>query len=420
MDSPSISEPTLNCTYRAHKGQVNYVTFTIDASKMATCSNDNDIIYWQLVAGSDVHRSYRLTGHKDVVHCVDFSPNGSYLVSCSRDHSVCLWRVVNDKPCQEPIVYNAHCNTIRCVSVSPSTASSIDGGDYFATASDDKCVKIWSAICKNKQVNLLRGHTNWVRCCKYCPNDDKLIASCGDDSNLIVHDLRAATGFAEIKITKNSAKFTSLDWYPSNRYIIATASHDAKVRLFDLRMSKTLQYYHAHTNNVNSVHFHPSGNYLISSSDDSTSKLYDLVEGRVLFTLKGHEGPVTCSRFTSDGKIYASVGNDALVNLWNTNLLVTKGKSFDETIYESKKYSKKLSESKKLSKSRSGSLDTFDVRSIFDGINPFKSLNSGSKKDLTQAFALGRIVDQLDIIAQSLCNLEKRVAVIESKLDILP
>lgn len=420
MDALIMPEPSLNCTYRAHKGQVNHVAFTIDASKMVTCSNDTDIIYWQLVAGTEVHRNYRLTGHRDIVHCVDFSPNGSYFVSCSRDHTVCLWKIANDKPNQEPIVYNAHCNTIRSVSVSPSTACSFDGGEYFATASDDKCVKIWSAICKNKQVSLLRGHNNWVRCCKYCPNDDKLVASCGDDSNLLVHDLRSTTGFAETKIAKSGAKFTSLDWYPSNRFIIATASQDAKVRLIDLRMNKTLQYYHAHSNNVNSVHFHASGNYLLSSSDDSTSKLYDLVEGRVLFTLKGHGGPVTCSRFTSDGKLFASVGSDSLINLWNSNLLNTKEKPFDTTIYESKKFSKKLLSSSKLSKSKSDSLDTVESRSIFDGINPFKTFNSASKKDLSRAFALERIVDQLDIIAQSLSNLEKRVAVIESKLDISP
>ncbi|XP_074593005.1 proteome of centrioles 1 [Brevipalpus obovatus] len=411
------SGPTLKCTYRAHKNTVNHVDFSVDASKMVTCSSDGEVVFWELVAGTEATRSYSLKGHKDVVHCVNFSPDGSYFVSCSRDRTVCLWRISHDKPSSEPIVYNCHTNTVRYVACSPATASSPDGGEYFATASDDKTVKVWSAGCKNKQIALLRGHKNWVRCCKYCPNDEQLIASCGDDSNIIIHDLRVGTGYSEEMISKSGAKFTSLDWYPGNRYLIAVGSHDGKVRLFDRRTKKTLQCYSAHTNCVNHVNFHSSGNYLISSSDDSTSKILDLLEGRVLYTLARHTGPVTCAKFNSEGKLFSSVGSDTLVNLWSSNIVTDYRRSFDEQILNQSKNRKRISNDgmdKHLF--GSNSVDGFDVRAMLDNFNPFKSSNTSPKNKSNST--LDRIVDQLEILAQSLSNLENRVASIEDKLSM--
>jgi len=51
----------------------------------------------------------------------------------------------------------------------------------------------------------------------------------------------------------------------------------------------------AHTAAVNCLSFHASGNYLISSSDDSTLKILDLLEGRLFYTLHGHQ--VCCLSF---------------------------------------------------------------------------------------------------------------------------
>lgn len=45
----------------------------------------------------------------------------------------------------------------------------------------------------------------------------------------------------------------------------------------------------AHSAPVNSLSFHASGNYLISGSDDSTLKILDLLEGRLFYTLHGHQ-----------------------------------------------------------------------------------------------------------------------------------
>jgi centriolar protein POC1 len=40
---------------------------------------------------------------------------------------------------------------------------------------------------------------------------------------------------------------------------------------------------------VNNVAFHPSGNFLLTASSDATLKIFDLLEGRLIYTLHGHQ-----------------------------------------------------------------------------------------------------------------------------------
>jgi centriolar protein POC1 len=40
---------------------------------------------------------------------------------------------------------------------------------------------------------------------------------------------------------------------------------------------------------VNSVAFHPNGNFLLTASSDATLKIFDLLEGRLIYTLHGHQ-----------------------------------------------------------------------------------------------------------------------------------
>lgn len=65
--------------------------------------------------------------------------------------------------------------------------------------------------------------------------------------------------------------------------------------------------------------FHPSGNYLITASSDGTLKILDLLEGRLIYTLQGHTGPVFTVSFSKGGELFASGGTDAQVLLWRTN-----------------------------------------------------------------------------------------------------
>jgi centriolar protein POC1 len=81
-----------------------------------------------------------------------------------------------------------------------------------------------------------------------------------------------------------------------------------------------LQHYDAHTDSVNSVAFHPNGRFLLSASNDSTLKIWDLRNGHILYTLYGHEGPSTSVNFSPCGDFFTTAGADSIVMVWKSNL----------------------------------------------------------------------------------------------------
>lgn len=70
---------------------------------------------------------------------------------------------------------------------------------------------------------------------------------------------------------------------------------------------------------INSISFHSSGKYLISTSNDNTIKIWDLRRGTILYTLYGHEGPTTASNFSPKGDFFSTGGKDSNLLVWKSN-----------------------------------------------------------------------------------------------------
>ncbi|EGJ32189.1 MULTISPECIES: hypothetical protein [Moorena] len=75
-----------------------------------------------------------------------------------------------------------------------------------------------------------------------------------------------------------------------------------------------------HNNQLTSIKFSPDGKLLASASLDSRIKLWDVTTGKELQTLIGHRHWVNSVSFSPDGKLLASAGSDNTVKLWNLEL----------------------------------------------------------------------------------------------------
>jgi WD40 repeat protein len=100
---------------------------------------------------------------------------------------------------------------------------------------------------------------------------------------------------------------------PDGKVLSFVTSTD--IRLWDVsarKVSATLQ-----DNGATSIAFAPDGKTLAAGNADHAIRLWDVAEGKLRTTLKGHTGAVTCLDFASQGRQLVSGSRDRSVMLWD-------------------------------------------------------------------------------------------------------
>ena len=97
---------------------------------------------------------------------------------------------------------------------------------------------------------------------------------------------------------------------------MALALGDRSVRLWDTLMSEPVASLDGHTDEVESVSFHPSGRTLVSGSRDGTVKVWETDSRLERQILVGHQGAVQAVAVHPAGSMVASGGADGTLRLW--------------------------------------------------------------------------------------------------------
>lgn len=245
--------------------------------------------------------------HGSSVLCLGFSPDGKTIATGSYDRTIRLWQL----PTGKEILRLAVLEGPHCLAVSPNGRTM---AAFCGRGSNPKALYAWD-VATGKELFKLHfeatdGET--IESLVFSP-DGKTLAG---GSNKRIRFWDGLNGGNRGEIQGVHAGTFSVAYSPDGK-LLASASGDHVIRLWNVATRQSVLAMHGHKSLVWALTFSPDSQILLSGSSDNTIRLWETATAKEIRTLQGHKDVVKSVAVSGDGKIVASGSRDGTVHLWD-------------------------------------------------------------------------------------------------------
>ncbi|KAK2111460.1 Coronin-6 [Saguinus oedipus] len=166
----------------------------------------------------------------------------------------------------------------------------------------------------DKNFPLVTGHTAPVLDIDWCPHNDNVIASASDDTTVMVWQIPDYTPMRNITepiitLEGHSKRVGILSWHPTARNVLLSAGGDNVIIIWNVGTGEVLlSLDDMHPDVIHSVCWNSNGSLLATTCKDKTLRIIDPRKGQVVAErARPHEGarPLRAV-FTADGKLLST------------------------------------------------------------------------------------------------------------------
>jgi len=259
------------------KGHTNWVTSVATTAEspdtVISASRDKTMLSWALTRDQENfgYPKRSLVGHGHVVQDVVISSDGQFALSGSWDGMLRLWDINSGNTTRR---FMGHTKDVLSVAFSADNRQIVSG-------SRDKTIKLWNTLGECKYTIEENGHTEWVSCVRFSPNTlNPIIVSCGWDKLVKVWNLSNCK--LKTNLVGHTGYLNTVTVSPDGS-LCASGGKDGTARLWDLNEGKHLYSLEAN-DNINALVFSPN-RYWLCAATDSAVIIWDLESKSVVANL---------------------------------------------------------------------------------------------------------------------------------------
>jgi len=263
-----------------HRGWVTAIASSLEASNVVVSSSrDKKLFIWELTPTEEQPGYARrsMGGHSEPISDVVLSSDGQFALSSSWDKTMRLWDLNTGAKVR---TFQGHTKDVFSCAFSGDNRQIVSG-------SRDKTIKLWNTLAECKYTITEDMHTDWVSKVAFSPSAKMpLIVSAGWDKLVKVWNL------SNCKLRSNLCGHTGVVYTVAispDGSLCASGGKDSTAMLWDVNDGKHLYSLDAGSN-INSLTFSPR-NYWLCATTDTSIKVWDLENKEVLEELQAQNVP---------------------------------------------------------------------------------------------------------------------------------
>ncbi len=280
--------------------RVTSAEFSHDSKKIVTSDWMGNVSIWDVSSGKLISEIKAHTTAPNGNRAY-FSANDQFIVSTALDSSAKIWDAKNGKLIfSTPKMQGALREAFLCYGDSVLATEARNGSIYF-----------WS-IPSGKFLKKTWNHKAFITAMSVNEANDEILTS-SLDSTIVVWSYKKDTLIYTIKA---EGPVIDAQYSPDKKIILATYDGN-KMLLIERASGKIIRKFAGHTADMNDISFSADGTKILTSSEDSTARLWSVASGKELLKVKSNDIVFVARFLPGSNSYFITSSEDKSLCFWN-------------------------------------------------------------------------------------------------------